>query len=72
VTACNVTPKLDNNTNSYPIYTDPSKLPRISGLQIWVNKVEETPMSGRILPSTQLQRAKTEITYISSSKEDAE
>jgi hypothetical protein len=71
VTACTVTPKLDANSNNY-IYADPSKLPRVSGLQIWVNEVQETPMSGGKLPPAQLRRAKTEITYISSCKEDAE
>jgi hypothetical protein len=53
VTACTVTPKLDANSNNH-LYADPSKLPRVSGLQIWVNKVQETPMSGGKLPPTQL------------------
>jgi hypothetical protein len=69
VTACTVTPKLHGNNY---IYADPSKLPRVSGLQIWVNEVQETPMSGGKVPPAQLRRAKTEITYISSCKEDAE
>jgi hypothetical protein len=71
LTACTVEPKLDETTNTFA-YANPARAPRVFGLLIWVNQVSETRMSGGILPSNQLRKDKTEITYISSCKEDAE
>jgi hypothetical protein len=69
LTTCTVKPT--ELANKF-VYTDPSRAPRVFGLQIWVNQVSETRMSGGILPANGLRRDKAEITYISSCKEDAE
>jgi hypothetical protein len=71
LTASTVEPKLDQTTNAF-VYADPARAPRVLALQVFVNQVEETPMSGGTLSGSQLRREKAQITYISSSKEDAE
>jgi hypothetical protein len=71
MTASTVKPRLDEATNKF-VYGDPSTAPRVLALQVFVNQVQETPMSGGTLPPRQLRREKAYISYISSSKEDAE
>ena len=71
MTASTVEPRLDETTNTF-VYGDPSTTPRVLALQVFVNQVQETPMSGGTLAPRQLCREKAYISYISSSKEDAE
>jgi hypothetical protein len=71
LTISTVAPKLDVATNTL-VYANPARAPRVLALQVFINQVEETPMSGGTLSGSQLRREKAQITYISSSKEDAE
>jgi hypothetical protein len=71
LTACTVKPKFDGRSSKF-VYLHPSTAPRHFGLQVWVNQVSETRMSGGVLAPGQLRKEKTEITYISTSPEDAQ
>jgi hypothetical protein len=70
LTATTVKPKR-NNITGQDIFPDPTRHPRVFGLQIWVNHVAETPMSGGVLPASHLRREKPLITYISTCPGDA-
>jgi hypothetical protein len=70
LTATTVKPKR-NNITGQDIFPDPTRHPRVFGLQIWVNQVAETPMSGGVLPASRLRREKPLITYVSTCPGDA-
>jgi hypothetical protein len=71
LTISTVAPKLDKTTNTL-VYANPARAPRVLALQVFINQVEEFPMLGGTLSGSQLCREKAQITYILSSKEDAE
>jgi hypothetical protein len=68
LTATTVKPK---HVLGQDVYPDPARYPRVYGLQIWVNQVAETPMSGGVLPASRLRRERPVITYVSTGPGDA-
>jgi hypothetical protein len=69
LTATTLKPRHDNTTGQ-DLYPDPERHPRVFGLQIWVNQVAETPMSGGVLPASRLRREKPLITYVATGPGD--